>query len=245
MTTGQLEEKKKIGNGIEILYEDAHVLVCYKPAGIPVQSAGMRIKDMVSILKVYRMEHEKKPGEPYIGVVHRLDQPVQGVIVFAKTKQAAASLSAQVAGDKNGKQAEKIYLAVVDKKAESDVPQEAELTDWLLKDGRTNTSRVVSKGTKDARESRLFYRILEEKDEQALVEVHLFTGRHHQIRVQLSAAGMPIVGDQKYHPAPTREPLALCAANLSFRHPQTGKAMCFSINPQGGAFDRFRQNTKN
>lgn len=242
MTAENITEGKMIDAGIEILYEDAHVLVCCKPSGIPVQSSGMRIKDMVSILKVYRMETDANKGEPYIGVVHRLDQPVQGVVVFAKTKQAAADLSAQVSGGKAGKQAEKIYLAVVNGSADK---KEAELVDYLLKDGKTNTSRVVSKDTKGAKESRLMYQVLEEKDGKALLEVKLFTGRHHQIRVQLAAAGMPIVGDQKYHPSSEKEMLALCAYSFSFKHPKTGKVMKFFRSPQGGAFDNFRQNMKN
>ena len=112
-----------VGN-IGILYEDPYILVCRKPAGVPVQSANSRVKDMVSILKLYLLEESGKPGEPYLGVVHRLDQPVQGVIVFAKTKQAAANLSSQIADRKGSGQVVKRYCAVVRRNA--DVYKETE-----------------------------------------------------------------------------------------------------------------------
>ena len=112
-----------VGN-IGILYEDPYILVCRKPAGVPVQSANARVKDMVSILKLYLLEESGKPGEPYLGVVHRLDQPVQGVIVFAKTKQAAANLSSQIADRKGSGQVVKRYCAVVRRNA--DVYKETE-----------------------------------------------------------------------------------------------------------------------
>ena len=108
---------KMVGN-IGILYEDPYILVCRKPAGVPVQSANARVKDMVSILKLYLLEESGKPGEPYLGVVHRLDQPVQGVIVFAKTKQAAANLSSQIADRKGSGQVVKRYCAVVRRNAD-------------------------------------------------------------------------------------------------------------------------------
>lgn len=206
---------------------------------MPVQSANLRMKDMVSVLKNdCRACAPQK--EPYLGVVHRLDQPVQGVIVFAKTKKAAASLSAQMAGGKE-RQAEKQYLAVVRGKAET--PQK-ELVDYLLKDGKSNTSRIVPKETKGAKESRLKYQVLEEKESYSLLRIALLTGRHHQIRVQLSGAGLPIAGDRKYGQAPARqeenEPLALCAYSLTFCHPKTGKKMKFCAEPEGTLFDKFR-----
>lgn len=241
--TDRGEEKalKKLSGGIRILYEDACIIVCHKPSGIPVQSASMRVKDMVSILKLYRLENEPcrdKTGkaEPYIGVVHRLDQPVQGVIVFAKTKKAAASLSTRMTGERD-RQAEKQYRAVVCGKPEC---KEGELAAYLLKDGRTNTSCIVSADTKGAKEGRLEYQVLEEKEGYSLLNIRLLTGRHHQIRVQLAGAGMPIAGDQKYNPSAKKEQLALCAYSLTFRHPETGKKITFQVRPEGGAFDKFR-----
>ncbi len=219
--------------GPVIVYEDSDIIVCEKEAGVPVQSARIGTKDMVSILKNYRSTSENISGEPYIGVVHRLDQPVQGLLVFAKTKEAAASLSAQAAGDGM----KKYYLAVVCGEA---LCTEGELTDYLLKDGKTNSSRVVKEGTKDAKKAKLSYRILNRKNNLALVEIRLFTGRHHQIRVQMANAGMPLYGDQKYG-AGTAAPgiLALCAYKLSFKHPGTGKTMEFSCRPKGSIFSEI------
>ena len=147
---------KMVGN-IGILYEDPYILVCRKPAGVPVQSANARVKDMVSILKLYLLEESGKTGEPYLGIVHRLDQPVQGVIVFAKTKQAAANLSSQIADRKGSGQVVKRYCAVVRRNAdiykETETAAEyQELTDYLQRDRRTNTSYIVPKGTKGAKE---------------------------------------------------------------------------------------------
>ncbi len=220
----------------QIIYEDRQLIVCQKPAGIPVQSARAGTKDMVSMLKNYRKEHEQISGEPYIGVVHRLDQPVQGLLVFAKTKQAAASLSSQV-GDGRMK---KFYQAVVCTKAPV---REGVLEDYLLKDGRTNTSRIVPEGTKGAKRARLSCRLLEQRGGYALVQVELMTGRHHQIRVQMAGAGMPLTGDRKYNEeeeAPLGTGVALAACRLVFTHPSTKKEMNFEMKPQGPAFDNFR-----
>lgn len=230
--------------GIGILYEDAHILVCRKPAGIPVQSANMRVKDMESILRLYLFEKDSKV-KPYLGIVHRLDQPVEGVVVFARTKKAAAGLSAQAAGGKNGKRMRKEYLAVSDCSGmppdEVVQSEQKELIDWLLTDKKTNMSRIVPQGTSGAKESRLLYRTLEVQGLRRLLLVTLMTGRHHQIRVQLAGAGMPLVGDRRYHTAASGEQLALCAHRLSFYHPATGKMMTFSVEPQGEAFKPFKK----
>ena len=227
---------------MNILYEDKDILVVEKPAGIPVETSRIGSKDMVSLLKNHLAETGGKPGGiPYLGMIHRLDQPVQGVMVFAKNQKAAASLSKEIAQN----EMKKTYLAVVEGKA-----KEAEtLTDFLLKDGRTNTSRKVPKGTKGAKEARLSYeclKILETPDPGqpvlSLVRIHLFTGRHHQIRVQFASRGLPLFGDRKYGTgaAAAAGPLALCAMSLSFVHPSTGKPMTFSVPPSGGAFSKFK-----
>ena len=181
------------GAALEILFEDRELLVCRKPAGLPVQSASFGTKDMVSMLRTYLAEKGAKGGVPYVGVVHRLDQPVEGVIVFAKNQKSAAGLSAQAADGRM----EKVYQAVV----LGNPGPEGHLTDWLLKDGRTNTSRVVEPGTKGAKKAELSYRTLAEKDGKTLVEIRLHTGRHHQIRVQFAKMGTPLWGDRKYGPA--------------------------------------------
>ena len=205
-----------------ILYEDSEILVVDKPAGTAVESARVTEPDLVSLLRTYL-------GRP-VYVVHRLDQPVRGVMVFAKTSRAASSLSSQVSG--NGRdQMKKIYHARVS----GPVPAgEGTLTDYLLRDPKTNMSRVVNekdlnqygKGTKP-KKAVLHYRKTGEQE----LEVELLTGRHHQIRVQLAHAGMPIEGDRKYGGSEA-ETLALCAAEITFRHPKTGEKMTWRINPQ-------------
>ena len=215
-----------------IIYEDRQILVCRKPSGLAVQNASFGKKDLESILKTYLAEKEGRTN-PYLGVIHRLDQPVQGLVVFAKDPKSAAALSAQL---QNGRM-KKYYRAVV-----CGIPEEKEgtLLHFLKKNGRTNCSEAVSEKTAGAKKAQLRYRVLEEKDGQALVEIELFTGRHHQIRVQMAASHMPLAGDQKYHPqAEKGEQIALCACRLQLQHPATGKQMIFTCKPEGGAFEKF------
>lgn len=209
---------------ISILYEDESILVCKKPSGTAVQTRRLGQPDMESLLKNYRAS---KGEEPYICVVHRLDQPVEGVMVFAKTKEAAADLSRQIAR----KQTDKFYYAMVDA-----VPSKKKgtLEDYLLRDGKTNTSSVVGKSAQGAKLAVLSYEVLETDKERAVLRIRLETGRHHQIRVQLSHAGWPIVGDQKYnfkeHIAPSGRSLALCSYKIGLKHPKTHKKLEFEID---------------
>lgn len=217
----------------EILYEDEAVIVCRKEAGVPVQTSKAGQADMVSVLKSYRA---KKKEESYIGLIHRLDQPVEGVMVFAKTKAAAAQLSAQVSNHL----VEKQYLAVLD-----GIPSEksGELKDYLLRDGRTNTSRVVPQGTPGAKSAHLSYEVLKADSGKncALVRILLHTGRHHQIRVQFAHAGYPIYADIKYG-KPFEGgycPVALCSCRIGFVHPVTKQEMTFEIQPVGKGFEHI------
>lgn len=245
-----------------ILFEDKDVIVCHKPAGIPVQSARLGQKDMVSILNNHLAEKRMEVQEA-VYVVHRLDQPVEGVIVFAKNQKAAAKLTKQIQEN----QMQKIYQAVccVDKSTKPEkteekcgkLPQKSEshgitseknpdqrihLEDYMVKDGRTNCSRIAKKGEKDARLAVLDYEILAEQGQYRLVQVYLKTGRHHQIRVQLAHAGLPLYGDQKYNEQWERfkleekAGLALCAVSLSFRHPASGKKMTFEVKPKNPVY---------
>ncbi len=209
---------------LTILYEDDAILVCHKPAGVAVQTARLGEADMESLLKNYRAE---KGEEPWIGVVHRLDQPVEGVMVFAKTKEAAASLGRQM----RERLAEKDYYAVTD-----GIPAQKKgmLEDYLLRDGRTNLSSVVAKTTPGAKRASLTYEVIKEGNGRAVLRIRLQTGRHHQIRVQLAHAGMPIAGDRKYqfreHVAPSGRGLSLCACRLVFRHPADKRKLEFEID---------------
>lgn len=217
---------------MNILYEDEAIIVCEKEAGVATQTKQFGQKDMESLLKNYLA---MKGERPYIGIVHRLDQPVSGVMVFAKTKEAAADLSRQVAT----KSADKYYYAVTDGiPADSTNPlsKSVVLEDYLLRDGKANLSKVVDKGTQGAKRAELSYQILEQKNNQAILRIKLETGRHHQIRVQLAHAGCPLVGDRKYNFKETiknyRGNLALCSYKIAFKHPVTKKKMEFELpNP--------------
>lgn len=212
-----------------IIYEDNDIIVVDKPAGMAVQSASASSVDVESELKSYM---SKTSGIPQIFVIHRLDQPVSGLVVFAKNNAAAAKLSKAVSGDGM----KKIYHARVYK-----VPpkEEAELVDYVTIDKRTKIAQVVSsslKGQKDVKEARLSYRVLKSYENEALLEVTLETGRFHQIRVQLSHMGYPILGDKKYGSAESMKyseekeirNICLRAVSVSFVHPTGGKCVTFS-----------------
>lgn len=213
---------------IEIVHEDDAVIVCHKYSGIAVQTAAPGQADMVSELK----KHLAKQGgsNPYLAVIHRLDQPVEGLLVFAKTEAAAAVLSKQVQDHAFTKE----YTALVYGKMPQ---QQDELTDHLVKDARSNTSRVVSEKDKNGKRSVLHYEVIEETEKTQTLRILLKTGRHHQIRVQLSHAGCPILGDTRYGTEEAKRyaseqgvrKLCLCASRLEFTHPVTGKRMAYSI----------------
>jgi len=215
-------------NSIEdmIIFEDKDILVCHKAAGIAVQNARIGAADMESSLKNY-LALKNTETVPYLGVVHRLDQPVSGILVFARTPAAAKNLNQQLQND----QFEKYYQAVVC----GALPDSGTLTDYLVKDGRTNTSRICSKNTPGAKKAVLSYEILETSEVTGLsvVQIHLGTGRHHQIRVQMAGVGAPLWGDNKYNPEFVNKrgyfPIALRAFRLSFCHPTTGKRMEFEV----------------
>ena len=216
---------------LKILHEDEHVIVCYKPAGIATQTAKMGSQDMESLLKNYLYKKEKKM--PYLAVIHRLDQPVEGILVFAKTPFAAKELNKGMQGAGFGK----YYKAVL-----CGVPKEkkAILEDYLIKDGKTNTSRVAAQDEKEAKKAVLSYELLKQETDKSLVQVKLETGRHHQIRVQMANMGCPIWGDTKYNSSENVDKswknIALCAYHLEFMHPKTKKKMIFEIEPEGEGF---------
>lgn len=237
----------------QIVYEDEAVLVIRKPAGLATESAGIGRKDVVSELKNYVAK--KNPGKmPYLGIVHRLDQPVEGLLVFAKTKKAAENLTAQLGKGTLKKE----YRAVVCGK----VPENTgRLVDYLAKekgmavvknaaDAKTEKDVDAQAGKAadpQAKKAVLTYTKKAETEKFTLLAVQIETGRFHQIRAQLSHAGFPILGDEKYGSEESKELsrekkirfTALCAASLSFRHPVTGKFMAFTQAPQNPAFADF------
>lgn len=228
-----------------ILYEDQDVIVVWKAAGVPVQSARPSVPDVMSMIRNGQMEQDGKASRLYL--VNRLDQPVEGIFLIACNEKAAADLNRQVQQKSSVPSKvpdvfhmEKLYRALVCGKLSD---REGTLVDYLIKDGRTNTSRVVPKGTKDGKRSELHYRVIQEWEDRTLLEIQLITGRHHQIRVQLAHAGYPIVGDTKYGTsalgssnefgAVRRVPgqLCLCSFKTAFLHPRTKKPMCFQAEP--------------
>lgn len=221
---------------INIIYEDKDILVCRKPAGLPTQSAKVAVPDLVSELRNYLAEKK----ESYLGVVHRLDQPVEGLLVFAKNKAAAKKLSEQL----KTSSFDKVYYAV----AFNQPPvQEGMLEDYMIKDG--SRAKIVPADTSGAKKAVLHYRIIAMKKGRVLYEVRLETGRFHQIRAQMAHAGMPLLGDKKYADAAINiyseahgiKNVALCAFKLKLIHPGTGEEMLFISKPAGEVFQDFKK----
>ena len=211
------------------LYEDDEILICEKSAGMATESANIREKDLVSAVRNYL-------GGNYVGLVHRLDQPVSGLLVFAKTPEAAAKLSRQVQTSDMGKS----YLATVEGKLDA-AASPVILSDYLIKDAKKKMALVVEEHTKDAngkeaKQARLSYEVLsyDPLTDTTELKIDLLTGRFHQIRAQLSHLGHPILRDVKYGAKKPADPegsagIALCAYSLSFHHPKTGEEMHFQI----------------
>lgn len=226
---------------VPILHEDEQIIVCVKPAGVPSQSDKTSDYDMVNYLKNYIFESGEGKQEPYIGIVHRLDRPVEGIIVFAKTKQAASFLSTQI----QKKQMQKKYLAVLTKAFPEKLGMEKELLkDYIVKNGKTNLSAITTKNHPNGKEALLYYQIKKVRDELSLAEIELLTGRHHQIRVQLKEHLAGIWGDSKYNGEHAQEgkwkQIGLVSYSLEFIHPKTKKKMLFKYIPEREPFLFFK-----
>lgn len=224
---------------IKILHEDDAILVAVKPYGLPSQEDKAGSENMVSMLKLSIYEKEHRKEEPYLVPIHRLDRPVGGIMVFAKTKAAAAELSRQ---SENGEMT-KYYQAILTGELPNDY---GEMKDYLVHDGKTNVTRVADKDTPGAKYAELSYEVLDvmETDEGVLsyVLITLVTGRTHQIRVQTAKRKAGIWGDTKYNPKfkkvkKTYKQIGLYASRLEFDHPVTGKHMVFKDEPTGKAFE--------
>ena len=212
---------------LKVIYEDNHIIVVEKTPNIPSQADKTGDIDMLSIVRQYIKEKYNKPGNVYLGLVHRLDRPVGGVMVFAKTSKAAGRLSEQV----RDKVFKKKYLTVVDGKIENKV---GTLEDYLYKDERNNISRVVNKDKKNAKFAKLDYEVLAYNvvKDLTLLKINLHTGRHHQIRVQLANFGHSIFGDQKYGTRGKGKQIALWAYELTIKHPISKEEMTFRDLPE-------------
>ena len=207
---------------ISILYEDNHLLVVIKPENIPVCLDDSNDANVLDILKNYLKEKYKKTGNVYLGLVHRLDRPVMGIMVFAKTSKAAGRLSKQI----NNNEFKKTYYAVI----EGISKKEDTLEDYLFKDNKTNTSYVTDE--KKGKLAILKYTTIKTINNLSLVEINLMTGRHHQIRVQFASRGYPLYGDHRYNKKFINDKnsnIALIAKKLSFYHPTTKELLNFEI----------------
>lgn len=217
---------------MKILLEDKDQILIHKPAGLATQTARLGEKDLVSEVKNH-ISKEQGTANPYVAVINRLDQPVEGIVLFAKNAKAAAVLTAQM---QNGTMQKYYYAAVF---GHMELPKER-LVDYLEKDSRSNLSRVVSQDSPAAKRAVLDYEILATVGKLQFVKIHLLTGRHHQIRVQFSHKGHPLLGDTKYGSAESialgkelyiRTP-ALCAYCLEWQHPVTKKELRVVTDPE-------------
>ena len=227
--------------GLTVLYEDNHLLVVEKPVNMPVQADISGDEDLCTRCRSYLKEAGNKPGDAYLGIVQRLDRPVGGVMTFAKTSKAAARLTSQFKTHSAGKR----YVAIVCGQAES----HASLRDYLLKDERTNTTAVVDADVQGAKLAKLSYDTIGRDGGFSLTDISLQTGRPHQIRVQMAHAGLPILGDQRYHPDAAaaaaygkpfkRTQICLWSYALTLEHPTLGERMTFFSVPKGEEWKRF------
>lgn len=218
-------------NDLNIVYEDNHIIVVVKPFNVPTQEDSSGDKDMVTLLKEYLVAKYNKPGNAFIGLVHRLDRPTGGLMVFAKTSKAAARLTESI---KNG-DFEKSYFAVLNGTMKDKIGR---LDNYLQKNEKTNIVSVVPMGCLGAKRAVLDYKTLEVHDNISLVQVALYTGRSHQIRVQMKNAGCPLVGDVKYAEDKyiKAENLALWSVQIRFTHPTTKEKLMFRVYPDVTVF---------
>lgn len=216
---------------MKIVYEDKDQIVIHKPAGVATQTARLGEKDLVSEVKNH-IAKESGSNNPYVAVINRLDQPVEGIVLFAKNAKAAAALTSQL---QNGSM-QKSYYAVVF--GHMDMPK-GQLIDYMEKDARSNLSRVVSETSPNGKKAILSYEVKATVGKMQFLQIQLLTGRHHQIRVQFSHREHPLIGDSKYGSTESislgremnvRVP-ALCACQLKWKHPVTKKDLCVNISP--------------
>lgn len=204
---------------INIIYEDNHLLVVEKPINIPVQADDSKDLDFLTMLKDFIKKRDNKPGNVYLGLIHRLDRPVGGIMVFAKTSKCASRLSEQV----RNRTFKKTYMAIVEGKLDN----KGVFKDKLLKDTKNNIVRVDERG----KDSILSYEVIDYKSNLSLVKINLETGRSHQIRVQFSSRNYPLYGDQKYNKnAKIGEQIALFSNSITFSHPITKEDLTFRLN---------------
>lgn len=209
---------------LDILYEDNHIIVCYKDSGILSQADNTDSIDMLTIIKDYIKNKYNKPGNVFLGLVHRLDRNTEGIMVFAKTSKAAKRLFESINNDEFTKK----YYALVENKP---IKKESTLEDYILKDEKNKKAYI----NKNGKLAKLHYKLHDEvtinNKQLYLLDITLYTGRFHQIRCQLSNIGIPLYLDKKYNPKVSKSNYFLCAYYLKFKHPTLDKYLEFTINP--------------
>ncbi len=205
-------------NNLNVLYEDNHIIVVEKIVNVPSQADISKDIDMITLVKEYLKEKHNKPGNVYLGLVHRLDRPVGGIMVFAKTSKAASRLTESVKKHDFHKKYYAVVEGILDKKEDT-------LIDYIIKDDHNNA--IISKKGKYAE---LRYKVLKEQDNLSFVDIDLITGRHHQIRIQFKNIGHPLYGDQRYG-IQNKKQIALYAYKLEFVHPVKKEKMTFEQQP--------------
>ena len=212
------------------MFEDNHIIVLEKPINVPTCLDESKDLDLLSMVKLYIKEKYKKPGNVYVGLVHRLDRPVGDIMVFAKTSKAAKRLDSEI----RNKTLKKEYYAVIDGIVSE---KSGQFEDYLLKDAKKNIVRVDTSG----KYASLYYKVLDIKENKTLVKINLETGRSHQIRVQFASRNYPLFGDQKYNKkAKCNEQIALYSHLLSFSHPVTKELLTFKLDlPNRYPFNLF------
>ena len=218
---------------MKVIYEDNHIIIVSKESGEIVQGDKTGDQPLSETVKQYLKTKYNKPGNVFVGVVHRLDRPVSGLVTFAKTSKALSRLNEMF---RNG-DVHKTYWALT---RNCPPAESGRLVHWLRRNEQQNKSYASDREVPGSKKAVLDYKVIGRTDNYTLIEVKLLTGRHHQIRVQMAHAGYPLWGDTKYNPEIMQEKewrqLALCAYKLSFSHPKTGKRMKFEIKPSGGNF---------
>ena len=213
----------------DIIFEDNHLLVAVKPQNVPVQLDNSQDKDFLTMLKDYLVKTYNKQGNAYLGLVHRLDRPTGGIMVFAKTSKCAERLSKQI----KDRTMEKTYFAVLDGVVKL---KNNRLVNYLKKDEKTNMVRICPRFEEGAKEAILNYQVIDVKDNKTLVKIDLETGRSHQIRVQFANLGCPVCNDQKYGTGTSKGNLALWATQIKFDHPISKNKHCFMVPPPYDAY---------
>ena len=218
-------------NNLNILYEDNHLIVVEKKPNVLCQSDYTKDLDLLTMIKSYLKEKYQKPGNVYLGLVHRLDRPVGGIMVFAKTSKAAARLSKMIQNHEMIKE----YLLV----CYGNLAKKGIMEDYIEK---VNEKSIIT-SKENGKYAKLEYELIKKHNNLNLVKVNLITGRHHQIRLQFASRGCPLYGDQLYGKE-DRKQIALFAYHLKFKHPVKDEVMDFTLMPKGGIWNEFIEQSK-